>query len=257
MTTLHHSSEKDAHPSEHPEGERLQKILAAAGVGSRRACEVLISEGRVSVDGEIVTTLGTRVHPTAKITVDGERVHTDVSFQVIAFNKPEGVVCSMKATDDRPCIADYTAGKYGRLYHVGRLDTQTSGLLLLTNNGELAHHLMHPSFEIAKTYLAMVQGRVSPGLGKKLHRGITLEDGPIKVDSFKIKELRPRSSLVELVIHSGRNRIVRRLMAEVGHPVSRLVRTRIGAIGLDNLRPGAMRPITGPALAKLMEDCGL
>lgn len=237
--------------------QRLQKIMAHAGVGSRRACEILIERGKVSVNDQIVTELGTRVVPTDRIVVDGKRIHTDQGLEVFAFHKPAGVVCTMTPEDDRPCIGDYVFSRDTRMYHVGRLDAATEGLLLLTNHGELAHRITHPSYEIAKTYVVLVQGRVKPGLGKTLSKGVALEDGLVKVDKFKILELRQRSSIVEVTIHSGRNRVVRRLMSTVGHPVTRLVRTQIGPISLGNLHEGAMRPINGQELAQLQEVVGL
>ncbi|MDO5671889.1 MAG: pseudouridine synthase [Actinomycetaceae bacterium] len=242
---------------EHPEGQRLQKVLAHAGVGSRRACEALIVEGRVEVDGSIITELGARVGPDAVIYVDGQRVNTSPEHEVFAFHKPENVVSTMQPEGNLRCIGDYVHTREARLYHVGRLDVATSGLLLLTNYGELAHRLTHPSFEVPKTYVAMVQGKVAPGLGRKLIRGVELEDGFVTVDSFAIKELRPHSSIVELTLHSGRNRVVRRLLSAVGHPVTILTRTQVGPIRLDNLGEGKMRPINGKELSELLGAVGL
>lgn len=233
--------------------QRLQKVLAHAGVASRRASEELIMRGRVTVNGEVVRTLGARVSPSDKICVDGERIHTDQQLQVFAFHKPEGVVSTMQPEDDRPCIGDYVVKFDTRLYHVGRLDAATEGLILLTNYGELAHRLAHPSFEVPKTYTALVQGRVHPGLGKRLKRGVELEDGMVQVDAFKLREIRPHSSIVELTLHSGKNRVVRRLLSSVGHPVTRLVRIQVGPVRLENLRPGAIRPVNGKELAALQE----
>ncbi|GAA4286528.1 pseudouridine synthase [Georgenia daeguensis] len=237
-----------------PEGVRLQKVLAGAGLGSRRACEDIIAAGRVTVNGQKVRELGTRVDPrTAVIHVDGLRVQLDDSVVTLALNKPEGVVSTMDDEHGRPSLAQYVADRPERLFHVGRLDAETSGLLLLTNDGELAHRLTHPSYEVLKTYLATVEGRVSRGLVKQLEAGVELEDGPVRVDSFTVKEVVPDQSLVEVVLHEGRNHIVRRLMAEVGHPVIKLTRTRIGPIVLGNLRPGSTRVIGGAELGSLMK----
>jgi 23S rRNA pseudouridine2605 synthase len=241
-----------------PEGVRLQKVLAGAGLGSRRACEDIIAAGRVTVNGQKVRELGTRVDPrTAVIHVDGLRVQLDDSVVTLALNKPEGVVSTMDDELGRPSLAQYVEDRPERLFHVGRLDAETSGLLLLTNDGELAHRLTHPSYEVLKTYLATVEGRVPRGLGKRLQEGVELEDGPVQVDSFTVKEVLPDQSLVEVVLHEGRNHIVRRLMAEVGHPVLKLVRTRIGPVALGNLRPGRTRVIAGTELGTLMKAVDL
>jgi 23S rRNA pseudouridine2605 synthase len=241
-----------------PEGVRLQKVLAGAGLGSRRACEEIIAAGRVTVNGDKVRELGTRVDPrTAVIHVDGLRVQLDDSIVTLALNKPEGVVSTMDDEFDRPSLAQYVEDRPERLFHVGRLDAETSGLLLLTNDGELAHRLTHPSYEVLKTYLATVEGRVPRGLGKQLQAGVELEDGPVQVDSFTVKEVLADQSLVEVVLHEGRNHIVRRLMAEVGHPVLKLVRTRIGPVALGNLRPGRTRVIAGTELGTLMKAVDL
>lgn len=233
---------------------RLQKLLSAAGVASRRASEEMIVRGRVSVNGKPVTELGTKVSPSDRIEVDGKRVHTDTELRVFAFHKPEGVVCTMQPEDDRPCVGDYVTTKLdGRYYHVGRLDAATEGLLLLTNHGELAHRLMHPSWEVPKTYTALVQGKVRNGLGKVLRDGVELEDGWANVDKFRILELRPKSSIVELTLHSGQNRVVRRMLSAVDHPVTRLVRIQHGPVRLADLRPGAMRPLNGAEMAQLLQ----
>ncbi|MFH5822821.1 pseudouridine synthase [Georgenia sp. AZ-5] len=241
-----------------PGGVRLQKVLAGAGLGSRRACEEIIAAGRVSVDGQVVRELGMRVDPaTAVIHVDGLRVQLDDSVVTLALNKPVGVVSTMDDDRGRPSLAQYVADRPERLFHVGRLDADTSGLILLTNDGELAHRLAHPSYEVLKTYLATVEGRVPRGLGELLKKGVELEDGPVQVHAFTVKETTADASLVEVVLHEGRNRIVRRLLAEVGHPVTALVRTRIGPIRLGNLRPGSTRVIAGKELGTLMREVGL
>jgi 23S rRNA pseudouridine2605 synthase len=237
---------------------RLQKVLALAGIGSRRACEALIDEGRVEVNGKQVTEQGMRVDPrTAVVRVDGERVPTAPDTAVYAFNKPKGVVSTMSDEQGRPCVGDYVRGRTERLFHVGRLDIDTEGLLILTNDGELANRLGHPSHEIDKTYVATVRGQVHPSELRVLRAGVELDDGPAKADSARILQKLPDRTLIELVIHEGRNRIVRRMLAEIDHPVTDLVRTRIGPVHLGQQRPGIIRAITGPELHSLYTSVGL
>lgn len=241
-----------------PEGVRLQKVLASAGVGSRRACEQLIAEGRVTIDGHVARELGIRVDPRkAVIHVDGLRVQLDEALVTLAFNKPVGVLSAMTDPQGRPCLGDFVTNREERLFHVGRLDVETEGLILLTNDGELSHRLAHPSFEVPKTYLVLVQGSPARDLGRRLMAGVELEDGPAAVDSFKLVDSSPGKALVELVLHDGRNRIVRRLMEEVGHPVENLVRVQVGPIRLGDLRSGRTRVITGPELGSLMASVDL
>jgi 23S rRNA pseudouridine2605 synthase len=235
------------------EPERLQKILAAAGIGSRRACEELIAAGRVTVDGKRAT-LGDKVDAeTAEIYVDGERVITNTKLVYIAMNKPRGVVSTMADERGREALADYLGNVDQRVFHVGRLDADSEGLLLLTNDGELAHRLMHPSYGVGKTYLAEVAGPVPRAVGRQLLKGVELADGPAKVDSFKLVDAVQRTALVEVVIHEGRKHIVRRLFEEVGHPISRLVRTAIGPIRLGDLKPGRTRRLTNAEVAALFK----
>ena len=237
-----------------PTGERLQKVLARNGVGSRRACEGLIAQGRVSVEGHVVRELGTRVDPVASVIhVDGIRVQTDSSLLTLALYKPPGVVSTMYDDMGRPGLAQYVEDRPERLYHVGRLDQDTEGLILLSNDGELTHRLTHPKYEVPKTYIARVEGSVTRGLGRVLERGITLEDGPARVDRFVLRESAPRNSIVEITLHSGRNRIVRRMMAEVGHPVMELVRMKFGTVVVGHLKPGKTRVVAGSELGALMK----
>jgi len=238
--------------SEEPEGIRLQKVLSKAGVASRRAAEELIVQGRVSVDGETVRELGRRVDPeNAVIHVDGTRVVLREDLVYFALNKPRGVHSTMTDELGRPCVGDYVRDRAERLFHVGRLDAETEGLLLLTNDGDLAHRLMHPSFHVPKTYLAEVEGRVPRGLGKQLRAGIELEDGPARVDEFRVKDMLAGNTLVEVVLHEGRKHIVRRLLAEAGHPVRKLVRTAIGQVQLGNPKPGTLRKLTRQEIGSL------
>ena len=248
-------------------GQRLQKVLAHAGVASRRACEQLIADGRVSVDGITVTEAGVRVDPlTQEIRVDGSRILTNPELITLMLHKPAGVVTTMEDPEGRPTVAQYGRDYLAehpelpdslRLVHVGRLDTETEGLLLLSNDGELSHRLMHPSFEIAKTYVAIVEGQVEPWVPRKLRRGIELEDGEAKADRVTVKDSGPRGSIVEITLHSGKNRIVRRMLDAVGHPVTRLARTRLGPLRLGNLRPGQTRPLNGEEIAALQQEVGL
>ncbi len=241
-----------------PEGVRLQKVLAQAGVASRRASEELIAAGRVTVDGQVVRELGIRVDPsTAVIHVDGMRLQLDTSRVYLALNKPRGVVSTMSDPEGRPCLGDLVGNRAERLFHVGRLDVDTEGLLLLTNDGDLAHRLQHPSYGVAKTYLAEIPGPVPRDLGRRLRAGVELDDGPIVVDSFRMLDSQPGRALVELVLHEGRNHVVRRLLAKVGHPVLQLVRTQIGPVRLGDLLPGRNRPLTREELGELMAQAGL
>jgi len=237
---------------------RLQKVLALAGLGSRRACEALIDQGRVEVDGKRVTEQGMRVDPrTAIVRVDGERVPTAPDIAVFAFNKPRGVISTMSDDEGRPCVGDWVAGRNERLFHVGRLDADTEGLLILTNDGELANRLGHPSYEVDKTYVATVRGQVAPPDLRALREGVELDDGIARCDAARILQKQPDRTLIEVVIHEGRNRIVRRMLAEIGYPVTDLVRTRVGPIHLGQQRPGVVRAITGPELRSLYTAVGL
>ncbi|OLF11849.1 pseudouridine synthase [Actinophytocola xanthii] len=234
------------------EGIRLQKVLAQAGIASRRAAEELIAEGRVSVDGRVVTEFGRRVDPdNVVIHVDGVRVVVRADLTYLAFNKPRGVHSTMSDDRGRKCVGDYVRDRGERLFHVGRLDADTEGLLLLTNDGELAHRLMHPSFVVRKTYLAEVSGQIGRTVGRELREGIMLDDGPVQVDGFRVVDSSGGRTLVEVVLHEGRNHIVRRLLAEVGHPVRKLVRTQIAEVRLGNQRPGSLRALTRPEVGSL------
>jgi len=246
------------------EGIRLQKVLAQAGIASRRAAEALIVEGRVTVDDVVVTELGTRVDPnSAVIHVDGQRVPTAEGISVVAMNKPRGVVTAMSDDRGRQCVGDLMAdratkgGEVKRLFHVGRLDADTEGLLLLTNDGELANRLGHPSHEVAKTYRATVKGPISKQAMRDLLGGIELDDGPIACDKARVIQRLADRSLVEVVLHSGRNRIVRRMFDSVGFPVIDLVRTSIGPIHLGRLKPGRVRDIEGAELRSLYTAVGM
>jgi len=227
------------------EGVRLQKALANAGVASRRVIEQYIVEGRIRVNGRTVSELGTRIDPENDlIDVDGTAVQLDVSKRYVMLNKPTGIYSTMRDEKGRPDLRRFTKGWEERLYNVGRLDAETSGLLILTNDGELAHVLAHPSFGVTKVYIAKVSGTVTAQTIAKLTRGFDLEDGPIKADKARLLDASRGSSLVELTLHSGRNRIVRRMMAAVGHPVEELVRRQFGPLHLGTLPVGKARELT-------------
>jgi len=241
-----------------PGGIRLQKVLAAAGVGSRRHCEEMIGAGRVEVDGEIVRRFGARVDPqTQVIRVDGRRIPAREDLVYLALNKPAGVLTSMSDPRGRPTIADYLGDRMERLFHVGRLDYDTEGLMLLTNDGELAHRLAHPSYGVLKTYLADVAGPLSRDLGRRLMTGVELDDGLATADRFRVVERAGQRALVEITLHEGRKHIVRRMLAEAGHPVSRLVRTQVGPVALGPLKPGTTRRLTTREIGELYAAVGL
>jgi len=228
------------------EGVRLQKALAHAGVASRRACESLITGGRVTVNGETVFELGTRIDPESdEVRVDGVVVQLDVGKRYFVLNKPRGVVSTMSDEQGRPDLREFTEATGERLYNVGRLDTDTSGLLVLTNDGDLAHRLAHPKFGVQKTYVAKVRGRATAAVIQRLKDGIELDDGPIHADAAKLMSTTKSHSLIEVTLHSGRNRIVRRMLAAVGHPVDELVRRQFGPLHLGTLRTGELRELSG------------
>ena len=235
-------------------GVRLQKVLARAGGASRRSAEILIEEGRVEVDGRVVTEFGVRVDPeTAVIRVDGARIPPVSANVYLVLNKPRGVVTTMSDPQGRPCITDFVHDRPERLFHIGRLDTDTEGLLLLTNHGEFAHRLAHPSYEVSKTYVAEVEGNVKPGVLRRLLDGVELEDGSARADTVKIVSTVPGRTLVEMSLHEGRNRIVRRMFDAVGHPVKRLTRTAIGPVRRGNLHTGELRELDSKELGQLLD----
>ena len=240
-----------------PGGVRLQKVMAEAGVGSRRHCEELIGAGRVEVDGETVRRFGARVDPDHQvIRVDGKRIPAKPGLVYLAFNKPAGVLTAMSDPRGRKTVSDFLGDRSERLFHIGRLDYDTEGLMLLTNDCELAHRLAHPSFEVAKTYLAEVTGPVPKDLGRRLATGVELDDGVATADRFRVVDRSGSRVLVEITLHEGRKHIVRRLMAEVGHPVSRLIRTSIGPIKLGDLGTGRLRRLTNAEVAALCKAVG-
>ena len=247
-----------SYDDEDTQGVRLQRVLAAAGLGSRRACEQLIEEGRVEVDGKKVVVQGMRVDPKkAVIKVDGLRIASAPDHVYLVLNKPKGVVSTMSDPEGRPSLQEYVGDREARLFHVGRLDQDTEGLILLTNDGDLAHRLSHPSFGVEKTYLAEVTGPVARDVGKRLKQGVELEDGLVQVDSFRLVSQVGSRVMVEVKLHEGRKHVVRRMLTEVGHPVTQLVRTDLGPISLGNLKPGKQRKLSQQEIGALYRAVGL
>jgi 23S rRNA pseudouridine2605 synthase len=241
-----------------PEGTRLQKVLAQAGVGSRRKCEELIEAGSVTVNGQVVDELGVRINPDeCVIEVLGKRVSVDESLITVVLNKPKGVVSTMSDPEGRPALDKYVTGFSERLFHVGRLDADTTGVLLLTNDGELANKLAHPTHGVSKVYVAKVQGHVTKALVNLFRQGIELDDGPTRAVECRIIDASDAASLVEVEMHEGRNRIVRRMFDAAGHPVIDLVRTRFGSVSLGTLQPGEMRTLTNSEIGELQKAAGL
>lgn len=232
---------------------RLQKAMAHAGVASRRVCEELITKGRVKVNGKVVTELGSRINPAVdQVTVNGTPIQFDTSRVYLALNKPLGVVSSMNDEQGRPDLRQFVQD-YDRVFNVGRLDAETTGLILMTNDGDLAHKLAHPKFGVTKTYVARVKGIVTPGTIQQLLEGVELEDGPISADKAHVIDVKGEETLVEIVLHSGRNRVVRRMFDEVGHPVRALVRKQFGPIHLGTLRPGDIRRLSKLEVGALLK----
>lgn len=239
------------------EGIRLQKALSQAGVASRRAAEAMIEEGRVEVNGRVVTTQGLRVDPGRDtIRVDGARIPAPRRHTYLLLNKPRGVVATMDDPEGRETLAQYVP-RHQRLYHVGRLDTDTEGLIILTNDGEFAHRLAHPSYEVRKTYLVDAEGLIDDRVLHRLEKGLRLEDGPIRPDRVRLVSRGPSRTLVRITLHSGRNRIVRRMMDSVGHPVRRLARIGIGPVRLGDLASGQIRELTREELGTLLDLVGM
>lgn len=234
-----------------PDGERLQKVLARAGYGSRRVCEDLISDGRVTVNGDVAV-LGRRVNVTTDdVRVDGAPVGVLPGLVYYLLNKPEGVVTTAADTHGRRTVLDLVPNE-PRVFSVGRLDMETSGLLILTNDGRLSQHLTHPSHGVEKEYLAEVEcgpGGVPNGALRRLRDGVVLDDGPTA--PAEVGQLEP--GVLRIVIHEGRNRQVRRMCDAVGHPVIRLVRTRIGPLRDSRLRPGQWRELSTAEVRELSE----
>ena len=256
--TSDNGSSEPTHDPFAPEGVRLQKVLAAAGVASRRVSEQYITEGRVRVNGEVVKELGRRIDPeNDHVEVNGTAVQLDTTKRYVVLNKPVGVVSTMSDERGRPDLTQFTKDYDERLFNVGRLDAETSGLLILTNDGDLAHVLAHPSFGVTKTYIAKVNGKVTAQTIQKLTHGVELDDGVIAADKARLLDTRSTSngdetSIVEITLHSGKNRIVRRMLAAVGHPVQELVRRQFGPVNLGTLRAGHTRDLSKVELGELL-----
>jgi 23S rRNA pseudouridine2605 synthase len=232
---------------------RLQKFLAEAGVASRRACEELILDGRVSIDGQQIRELGTKVDPEiSRVEVDGEPVSVSKSKTYIAFYKPRGVLSTMEDPQGRSNLGDYFADRSGRIFHIGRLDKDSEGLLLLTNDGELTHRATHPSYGLTKKYLVEVEGSLDQKTQNKILTGVDLEDGLGKADSVKkIRDTKSETSWYEIVIHEGRYHIVRRIFEELGHKVITLIRTDFGPINIGDIKPGRFRHLNAVEIDNL------
>jgi 23S rRNA pseudouridine2605 synthase len=238
-------------PSSGDAGVRLQKVLASAGFGSRRTAEGLIDAGRVTVNG-VPATLGARVDPAQDLVrVDGVLVPTAMDLVHLAVNKPLGMLSAMSSDDGRPCVGDLVGDLGTGLHHVGRLDADSEGLLLVTNDGALSHRLTHPSYAVPKVYLVEVAGVVPRALGRQLLAGVELDDGPARLDRYALVDSAPGRTLLEVELHEGRNRIIRRMFDAAGHEVLRLVRTSIGPIRLGELRPGRHRRLGLPEIRSL------
>ncbi|ERS41173.1 MULTISPECIES: pseudouridine synthase [Corynebacterium] len=244
-----------------PKGERLQKVLAKAGVASRRHAEILIDAGRVEVNGNVIIKQGVKVNPAVDvIRVDGVRVNVNEDQEYFILNKPRGMQSTMSDDLGRPCVGDVVSEKVAsgqRLFHVGRLDADTEGLLILTNDGELANRLMHPKYEVKKTYLATVLGEADNKLVRQLKEGIELEDGLAKADFVQVVDKNQGFSLVRVELHEGRKHIVRRLLKEAGYPVQRLVRTKLHTVQLGDMKPGGLRALNSNELTSLYKAVGM
>ena len=251
----------EAAESSPQERVRLQKVLAGAGVASRRMSEKLIAAGRVEVNGEIVQQMGMRIDPIADVVrVDGTRVQINDETVYFILNKPRGVHSTMQDELGRPSVGDLIDVRFKQgqgLFHVGRLDAETEGLLLLTNDGELANRLMHPKYGISKTYMATVLGEVNRNIIKELKDGVDLDDGIARADNVQIVDVWQGKSLLKIELHEGRKHIVRRMLKELGYPVSALVRTKIHTVQLGEQKPGTVRALNRSELASLYKAVGL
>ena len=230
---------------------RLQKVLARAGLGSRRACEELIAAGRVLVNG-LPAELGARVDPARDVVrVDGAAIPTASGLVHLAVHKPRGMLSAMSSEDGRPCVGELVADQGTGLHHVGRLDADSEGLLLVMNDGALSHRLTHPSYGVAKRYLVEIEGQLRRADSRALREGVELDDGPARVDALQVVDTAPGRTLLELEIHEGRNRIVRRMFEALELPVVRLLRLSVGPIRLGELKPGRIRHLNAAEVRAL------
>ncbi|KFF31130.1 pseudouridine synthase [Bifidobacterium bombi] len=260
MPNVYSRAEKAHNPDNHnDQGVRLQKLLAQAGFGSRRKCEEIITSGRVEVDGELVTQLGARANPDKQqIRVDGSRIHISGRHVTLALNKPKKVLSTMDDPKGRYTLRDIVGDRYEHIFHMGRLDYDSEGLILMTDDGELSQHVMHPKYEVEKTYIATLEGKIGGNVCRRLvTQGVNLDDGLIRLDHCAIMDSNRDSTMVKVVLHSGKNRIVRRIFGAIGYPVRRLVRTQIGPIKLGELKPGSYRMLSQAELTALSKEVGL
>ncbi len=236
---------------------RLQKVLAAAGLGSRRQCEELITTGRVEIDRQVVTELGTRVDPaTQQIRVDGVALSRP-KLVYYAVNKPVGVVCTSRDPSGRPRVIDLLPNSEARLFAIGRLDMSSDGLILVTNDGELANRLTHPRYGVGKTYRVVVAGQPTREVLDKLVRGVHLAEGIARAERVQVKSQRRDSTQLEMVLREGKNREIRRILAQVGHKVERLTRIAVGPVRLGDLPSGACRILTREEVASLRREANV
>ncbi len=243
-------------PASSAAGERLQKVLAAAGLGSRRQCEELIVAGRVEIDRQVVTELGTRVDTAnQEVRVDGE-VLLRPRLVYYAVNKPSGVVSTNRDPAGRPRVVDLVPGQHARLFTVGRLDLNSEGLILVTNDGELANRLTHPRYGIEKTYRVQVAGNPEPEILRRLTRGVYLAEAMVRAKRVHVKSRYKGSTFLEIVLREGRNREIRRMLAKTGHKVLKLVRTAVGPVRLAKLPSGDVRPLTQAEIRALKRRAG-
>jgi 23S rRNA pseudouridine2605 synthase len=240
-----------------PAGIRLQKVLAAAGLGSRRGCEAMIAAGRVEVNGRVAV-LGARVDPARDIVrLDGAQVPTAAGLVYFAVHKPRGMLSTMSDERGRSSLAEMVEDLTVTVHHVGRLDADSEGLMILTNDGPLSHRLTHPSFGVAKVYVAEVEGVVPRAVTRSLTEGIELDDGPVRADAVKLVDATKERSVLEVTIHEGRNHVVRRMFDTVGFPVTRLARVAVGPIRLGDLKPGRRRHLQSDEVQSLYRAVGL
>ena len=232
--------------------ERLQKIIANAGIASRRAAEEMILQGRISVNQEIIRKLGTKAGPEDEIRVDGRLISTEVSRVYLMLNKPSGYVTTLKDPEGRPIITDLIRDVQERVFPVGRLDYDSEGLIILTNDGDFAHRIQHPRFKIPKTYLVKVKGKLTKADIQNVKHGVDLEDGRFRPESLDVEKINDKSCWLRLTIHEGRNRILRRFFEAVHHPVARLIRVAVGEISLGKLKEGEYRNLKQNEIRKLL-----
>lgn len=238
--------------------ERLQKVMARAGVASRRRCEELIASGMVKVNGKVITEPGVKVDPAVdKIRVGGEVLNLSPARQYMLIYKPRGYITTMSDEKGRKKVTDLLKDNTGRVYPVGRLDYDSEGLLLLTNDGDLTYALTHPKHQVPKTYQARVEGVPDPVKLKQMEEGLPLEDGLTAPARVRLRGQREGNALLEITVHEGRKHQVKRMCEYIGHPVMRLIRIRFGDLRIEDLKPGQYRRLTADELKRLKEKAGM